>query len=335
MGSSIESIDAIITNKKDHVNKLKIPKKDGTLRSLLAPSVELKYIQKSVYYQLFKRYRANDAAHGFVANRGIVTNAEPHVGAKSLGKIDISSFFDSIGVEHLMNCLFGNKQVCRMCNKYERMLDGKCNPSIYHNRSKSFDHGCEELKAVYIPEYCAATGYESLFKRVIEVCTFNGFAAQGFPTSPVLANIVMRGFDISMTKHCEEHGIVYTRYADDLSFSSKVLSKNELRDSVKDKAYSLLWAYGFKPNIKKTKWKQNYGMLKVCGVVVNVKTSVQKFVLKRFRAQVHHATVKFASTTTPSRIRQLKGYASFVMSIDKAKGEKYMKQLTDFEARNG
>lgn len=330
-GKEMEEIDAIIAEKEHHVDRIQIPKKDGSKRNVIAPSRDLKYVQKALYWRFFRRYKASPAAHGFVAKRGIATNADPHIGALSVGKIDIKDFFDTISTDHLKNILFGNKHICRFCRFYDRMLEGRCHPSLYANKTQDFEHRCEEIKAVYIPDYCQQTGYESLFLRIIELCTYNGYTAQGFPTSPVLANIVLRGFDKTMIKFCEEHDVVYTRYADDLAFSSKTLTKKQLRDLLQKKVYRLLWAYGFKPNRKKTTWKSRAGRLKICGVVVNDKKSVQRSVVHRFRAKVHHATVKHADRTTKARVRQLKGWASFLMSIDPAKGKKYMDKLLAFE----
>jgi RNA-directed DNA polymerase len=215
------------------------------------------------------------------------------------------------------------------------MLEGKCHPSLYHNKNKNFPHKCEEIKAVHIPDYCEKTGYQSLLTRVIKLCIYNGFTAQGFPTSPIIANIVLRGFDESMVEYCQANDIIYTRYADDLCFSSKTHDKWQLRKLIQTKVYRLLWAYGFIPNKDKTNWKSHAGRLKVCGIVVNEKTSLPKKVVNNFRAAVFNATSKFknAAKTTKGEIRKLKGFASYLMSVDRKKGEKYMMMLKEFEER--
>lgn len=330
-GKDVRDVDDILANKEQHIRRFTIPKRDGTTRTIIAPDSNLKYIQKMIYYKFLKKYSYSSAANGFIPKRGIVTNAVPHVGANSVGKIDIAKFFDSISTNHLKNCLFGNENVCRFCNKYTRMLDGKCHPSLYKNKLQKFDFRCEELKAVFIPEYCEKTGYQSLFKRVIDACTYNGYTAQGFPTSPMLANVVMRGFDKAILKHCAENNITYTRYADDLAFSSNTLNANELMEKTKKKAYALLWAFNFNPKREKTRYKNKATRMKICGIVVNKKPSIQKSVVKQFRAKVHHALVKYPERTTKSRLRALKGWASFLMSVDKSKGEKFMNQLVAFE----
>lgn len=333
-GKPLKEVDEIISDMESHIHQIKIPKKDGSPRIVSAPDQPLKYIQKSIYWRLLKLYRPHDAAHGFVAKRGISTNADRHVGAMSVGKIDIKSFFDSVSVEnHMNNILFGNKNVCRKCKHYERMLDGKCHPSLYKNSSEDFENKCEEIKAVVIPNFCEETGYQSLFKRIIAICTYNGFTAQGFPTSPVIANLSLRGFDKTISEYCKENEIEYTRYADDLAFSSKKLGKQELRDMTMKVAYKYLRAYHFQPNLKKTIYKSRSGRLKICGVVVNVRKNIPRKALDLFRAKVHHAITMYPEKTTKTRMRELIGYCSFLMSINPNKAAPYMKRLLDFKKK--
>lgn len=50
--------------------------------------------------------------------------------------------------------------------------------------------------------------------------TFRGHLAQGPPTSPFLANIAGLNMDADILALCAQHDIVYSRYVDDLCFSS-------------------------------------------------------------------------------------------------------------------
>lgn len=333
-GKDLKYVDDIIANKANHIKVFTIPKKSGGERTITAPSPELKYLQNAILWKILKRYKEHELAHGFVIRRGIATNAIRHVGAKSLGSIDVSNFFDSITAKMLTNILFGNKNICKYCKFYERMTNKLCQPSLYKEKKEKSKYPCEEIKSLYIPEYDEKTGYESLFKRIIALCTtIDGVTAQGFPTSPKFANLVLRGFDKSIKKYCDEKKIQVSRYADDICISSKLLDKKELYKATKNKITQLLWAYGFQVNKKKVVYKNSTGRLKVCGVVVNKKLSIQKSRLRLFRAQVHNAVVKNAGFTNKIRIRKLKGFAAFVMSVDPDKGKKYMAQLVDYEKR--
>lgn len=55
---------------------------------------------------------------------------------------------------------------------------------------------------------------------IIKTVTFDGSLPQGAVTSPVLSNIYFRFIDIRISRYCQKFGIEYSRYVDDLLFSS-------------------------------------------------------------------------------------------------------------------
>jgi len=327
--------DRIISDQSKWVREIKIPKKRGGFRKIVEPVGEYKTILKSISFFLLK-YNTHDAAHGFKINRSIVTNAKPHLRSRSLGTIDVKDFFDSINEDHLKNCLLGNKKVCKACTMHSSMKAGKCSPSLYKNQSGEYIGVCPEIKAMLIPDFCEKSDYDPFLSKIVNLVTYKGYTPQGFPTSPILANIIMRGFDDRVAKWCKEREINYTRYADDLSFShggvtdeNEVygMSSSELANIVVPKAKSMLWAYGFEVNPKKVRFRHRGARLEVCGVVVNDKLSVSKYQMKMFRAMVHHAVVKHPEKLTVERLMKLRGWCSYLMSIDKVKGKKYMDML--------
>lgn len=52
------------------------------------------------------------------------------------------------------------------------------------------------------------------------LCTLDGALPQGAPTSPMLSNLILSEADESLLSYCTERNIAYTRYADDLTFST-------------------------------------------------------------------------------------------------------------------
>ena len=65
-------------------------------------------------------------------------------------------------------------------------------------------------------------GYNTKVSTILtSLCTFDGELPQGAVTSPYLANLILYHLDIRLNGLCSRKDIVYTRYADDLSFSSK------------------------------------------------------------------------------------------------------------------
>jgi len=218
------------------------------------------------------------------------------------------------------------------CKHFDKLMSGKCHPNIYKNKEKGlYIHACEELKSMYVPGFCEKKDYSSLYSRIIKLCTYDNCTPQGFPTSPYIANIVLRAFDEKMARIAVENNCVYTRYADDLSFSSKTMTADELRTTFKEPAQRTLWGFGFAVNHEKEQWKEK-GRLKVCSIVVNEKLNISKIERRTFRAKVHKATVKCADRTTRKHIYKLKGWASYLMSVHHDHGKKYMDILNRFEA---
>ncbi|RFB13472.1 RNA-directed DNA polymerase [Bacillus sp. HNG] len=60
----------------------------------------------------------------------------------------------------------------------------------------------------------------TLIDFIVKVVTLDGKLPQGAVTSPVLSNILFRQLDIRISRYCEKFGITYTRYVDDILFSS-------------------------------------------------------------------------------------------------------------------
>lgn len=60
----------------------------------------------------------------------------------------------------------------------------------------------------------------TLIDFIVKVVTLDGKLPQGAVTSPVLSNIIFRNLDIRISRYCKKFGITYTRYVDDMIFSS-------------------------------------------------------------------------------------------------------------------
>jgi len=59
------------------------------------------------------------------------------------------------------------------------------------------------------------------------LCVFKGRLPQGAPTSPKLANLVSAKLDARIHGYAGPKGIVYTRYADDITLSAQSVQKLE------------------------------------------------------------------------------------------------------------
>lgn len=91
----------------------------------------------------------------------------------------------------------------------------------------------------------------------------------GAPTSPLISNFFMYKFDCVMSQICLEKEIIYTRYADDLTFSThhkEILFGLPLL--VKDQLF-VLFGNSIRINRKKTKFSSKAHNRHVTGITIN------------------------------------------------------------------
>ncbi|WP_409174407.1 reverse transcriptase family protein [Brevibacillus fortis] len=90
---------------------------------------------------------------------------------------------------------------------------------------------------------------QQILKLFYEIISLNNKIPQGAITSPSVSNIVFRQLDLRINQYCKKFNIVYTRYADDLLFSSN--NKYLHNPFFIKKIARILYSKGFKLNNKK------------------------------------------------------------------------------------
>jgi retron-type reverse transcriptase len=234
-----------------------VPKKSGGERTLSAPRKDLAAAQQWVLDHVLRKLPAHEAAHGFVTGRSILTNAAPHVGSQVVVNCDLTDFFPSITVGRVI----GAFRHLGYSPAVATVLALLCTESP---RRKVLFHE----KPWYV-----ATGPRGL--------------PQGACTSPALSNLIARRLDSRLTGIAAKLGWSYTRYADDLTFSSKTASDRtgyllaRVRHITQDE--------GFATNEKKTRVLKRAARQTVTGVVTNEKPAASRAVRRRMRAILHNA----------------------------------------------
>ena len=150
------------------------------------------------------------------------------------------------------------------------------------------------------------------------LCILNGSLPQGAPTSPYLANLVFSPVDVMLKMSADRFGLHYSRYADDLTFSSGDSIPNgfieEIRGSVQRS--------GFRINEDKTSISGPGQRLETTGVVVHVKAQPRRELRRKLRAMFHQARLH------PHRFRKklfvLQGWAAYLNAFDPQLGSNYL-----------
>ena len=146
--------------------------------------------------------------------------------------------------------------------------------------------------------------------KIAKICTYKRRLPQGAPTSPMLSNLVFKKIDDRIMKYCNSELINYSRYADDMTFSSD--NKHSLQFVYKF-VNALLYKNDYNINKKKTRYLSGKGNMSVTGVNINNGVPKVKGKLKRdVRAELHHYIVKKEKIN----LRRLAGYISFISSIE-------------------
>jgi len=124
--------------------------------------------------------------------------------------------------------------------------------------------------------------------NILENCLIDDSPRQGLPTSPLIATIAFLKFDYLIVKALKRlsENVVYTRYADDLTFSFNDPTNNKLIQKIVEE---ILQDSGFALNRKKTKFQnKSNGRIVINGVSLgNGKVRPTRKTLKKIRAARH------------------------------------------------
>ncbi len=129
-----------------------------------------------------------------------------------------------------------------------------------------------------------AMGYnKSVSTLLSNLCVLNDSLPQGAPTSPMLSNIIFKSLDDGIFNYCNKRGIMYTRYADDMVFSSNTLNTARLISYVTMRVEK----FGMYINESKTKVMGRGFRQNVTGVIVNDKLQVPRYYRKKIRQEIY------------------------------------------------
>ena len=160
---------------------------------------------------------------------------------------------------------------------------------------------------------------------------------QGAPTSPAITNLICRGLDARLSRIAEEMGFVYTRYADDLTFSSANRGANVGR--LIRRVRFVVSREDFKVHPNKTRVFRTGRRMEVTGLTVNEKINVSRKELRRFRAALHQIERDGPEGKTWGNssdvLSAIDGYAQFVSMVSPEKGKKFQDQVARIFSKHG
>ncbi|RUZ55692.1 reverse transcriptase family protein, partial [Mesorhizobium sp. M7A.F.Ca.US.007.01.1.1] len=250
----------------------------------------------------------------------LVAAAEPHCGARWIVKMDVRNFFESIneisvyrvfqslGFQRLISL-----ELARICTRLGSLTTSRKNPRWWSNRER------ETIKV-----YGA--------RRM-------GHLPQGAPTSPMLANLAVRKLDELIEEIAAKHGMIYTRYADDLTVSTKdkTFNRDKCR-AVIGEIYAAMAKHGLSPNTAKTIILSPGSRKIVLGLLVDgEEPRLQRDFRILMRQHLYYLTSPKHGPADHARIRgfssirgmrhHIHGLATFARQVEKPYGEECLSAL--------
>jgi len=110
---------------------------------------------------------------------------------------------------------------------------------------------------------------------------------QGAPTSPIITNIVCQKLDFLLSGVAKRFGLKYSRYADDITFSSMHNVYQPDSDFIKE-LHRILHEQNFYIKESKTRLQKDGYRKEVTGLLVNEKVNVQKRYIKQLRMWLYY-----------------------------------------------
>ena len=251
-----------------------IPKRNSKkTRTIAHPSKELKFIQRNIAEFLGNILPVHKAAFAYKKGVGIKDNAKQHSDSKYLLKMDFKNFFPSITPSLFFN--IAERQGVVFDKKDKLILTGL----LFWKRK----------------------GIDGLVLSI------------GAPTSPLISNFVMHSFDKAISKVCLNKKITYTRYADDITFSTRI--KNNLFE-LPEVISSLLVenVKGVKINSKKTIFTSKAHNRHVTGVILTNEggLSIGRERKRLLSSMIHRSKFNKLTNEEASRLLGLISYAAHI-----------------------
>ena len=159
---------------------------------------------------------------------------------------------------------------------------------------------------------------------IAQIACYQDKLPQGAPSSPIITNLITRILDYRIVKIAKKYRFTYSRYADDMTFSTnRELNSDKLRASKELENFlaeleELIVSSGFEINPQKTRLSNNMQRQEVTGLVVNKKINVKREYVKNTRAMAFqlYKYEAFEIDKKPGTLNQLTGRFAFIFQID-------------------
>lgn len=228
----------------------KIKKKSGGFRQITAPRTQTFMMMLSAVNEVLRSlYTPSDYAMGFTDGRSVVSNAAVHKEQNYVFNIDLKDFFPSIEQPRVWKRL--QLAPLNFPVPIANLIAGLCS----------------------MKEICTNEDGTLKNKYVLP---------QGAPTSPIITNMICDKLDRRLAGLARRFGLHYTRYADDITFSS-MHNVYQTNGVFRAELARIITDQGFTMNEKKTRLLKKGSRQEVTGIIVSDKLNVTRNYVRDIR----------------------------------------------------
>ena len=260
-----------------------IPKKNGDNREINAPRDDLKQIQKQLSIKL------NEIHKRYLEKNGIK-------------QIISYGFEKEKGI--IKNALVHKHK------KYVLNMDiSNFFPSFHFGRVQGYFYKSKEFNFS-----------KEMSVVIAQLACYQGRLPQGAPSSPVISNLIFNIVDLRILELAKKYKLNYTRYVDDLSFSTNDKNFGVNYEEFICELTELLEKNKFYINKKKTRLVYQNSRQEVTGLTVNDRINANNKFIKDTRAMLNllYKKNQFFINNKIGDINQLEGRLSFINQLDRS-----------------
>ncbi|OUS49977.1 Retron-type reverse transcriptase [Shewanella baltica] len=170
---------------------------------------------------------------------------------------------------------------------------------------------------------------EVIATTIAQICCFNNELPQGSPCSPVITNLITHSLDIRLASLAKKYSCTYTRYVDDITFSTRkstfpiqIMNFEDGEYLPSQRLLHEITRSGFNINNSKTRIQFKDSRQDVTGLIVNKKVGVKREYRQLTKAMCNKLfnTGRFTKEIDGQEIEgsllELEGQLNFIDSID-------------------
>lgn len=275
-GMGPSELRRLLESAPERYKEFQIPKRKKGYRTIAQPAREIKFLQRIFMREFLEGLPVHEAATAYRKGLTLAANVEPHAGSgRPILKMDFKDFFPSIR----------SRDWASYCRKTGIL-------------GSSDDIWLSERLLFYRPPG----------GRVLRLSV-------GAPTSPIVSNILMWDIDQKISAVVAKDRVVYTRYADDLTFSAErtgflVKVKRDVAKIIRETQFPKLAIRG-----DKTKYATSKYHREITGLILSNdgRVTIGRDQKRNLYAKIHHF---LSGTLDDSDTVRLAGMISFIRSVE-------------------